>query len=207
MTPVVVVHGLWMPGSELVLLRRRLARAGFAPRQFRYRSLAQDLDTSADRLAQFLARIPAGPVHVVGHSLGGVLMLRMIERHGAEGIGRLVALGSPFLGSATAKNLLRWPLGPQFLGRAMLQWLDEVRDWRWDGIRELGIVAGSRPLGAGRFIGPLPKPNDGTVCVAETGLSGAADHIVLPVTHFSMLYSRAVADQVIEFLRNGSFER
>ena len=70
-----------------------------------------------------------------------------------------------------------------------------------------GVIAGDRAFGMGRLIGPLPKPNDGTVTVAETRLPGATDHIVLPVTHLSMLWSGAVADEVIAFLRDGRFDR
>ena len=85
--------------------------------------------------------------------------------------------------------------------------LEETAGRRWDGRRELGIVAGSVPLGMGRLLGSLALPHDGTVAVEETQLPGATDHIVLPVTHFSMLWSRAVADQVVAFLRRGRFER
>jgi hypothetical protein len=51
----------------------------------------------------------------------------------------------------------------------------------------------------------MPVPHDGTVAVAETRIEGAADHLVLPVTHLSMLWSAAVADQAVHFLREGRF--
>ena len=72
--PVVVVHGLWMPGMETLLLQRRLHDAGFSPRLFRYRSVSDNLDANAAALARFVDRTPGGPVHVVGHSLGGVFV-------------------------------------------------------------------------------------------------------------------------------------
>ena len=207
MTPVVAVHGLYMPGSELYLLRRRLVRAGFAATQFRYRTIVHDVDRSAVSLAEYIAGVPGDTVHLVGHSLGGIVILKMIERYGVERIGRIVSLGSPFCGSVSAINLGRLPGGKHLLGRAMAQANDEAAERRWDGARELGVIAGDRARGVGRVIGPLPKPNDGTVTVAETRLPGANDHIVLPVTHLSMLWSRAVADAVIGFLRNGYFGR
>lgn len=204
--PVVVVHGLWMPGSELCLLRRRLRHAGFAPTQFRYRSVRDGLEASAARLAGLLDAVPGETVHLVGHSLGGLVMLKLIERHGADRIGRLVCLGSPLTGSAAGRHLARLPGGSRLLGRAMAQALAEAPGRRWDGRRELGIVAGDRGFGLGRLLGPLAVPHDGTVAVEETRLPGAAGHVVLPVTHFSMLWSRAVADQVVAFLRTGRFE-
>ena len=207
MTSVVLVHGLWMPGSELSLLRRRIARAGFQPVQFRYHSVSADLDAGADSLAAFVGDLSAETVHLVGHSLGGLVMLKLLERYDAERVGRLVCLASPFGGSAAGVNLARLPGGARVLGKAMAQVLEETPGRRWDGRRELGIVAGRVPLGMGRLFGSLASPHDGTVAVEETQLPGATDHIVLPATHFSMLWSRAVADQVVAFLRRGRFER
>ena len=207
MIPVVFAHGLYMPGSELALLRRRLTHAGFAPRQFRYRTLVHDLDRSAERLAERVAAVPGETVHLVGHSMGGVVIYKMLERHGAARIGRIVCLGTPFTGSVSAVNLLRLPGGKHLLGKAMAQANAEAPARRWDGRRELGIIAGNHPHGLGRLVGPLPEPHDGTVTVAETQLPGATDHIVLEVTHLSMLWSRAVAEQVIAFLLDGRFDR
>jgi pimeloyl-ACP methyl ester carboxylesterase len=206
MTTVVLVHGLWMPGAELTPLRRRLRRAGFDPVQFRYRSVRDDLQTSADALDDLIATFDERAVDLVGHSLGGLVMLKLVERFGVARVRRLVCLGSPFAGSAAGTNLRRLPGGRHLLGRAMAQVLAETEGRRWDGKRELGIVAGSRGIGLGRMLGRLPGPHDGTVAVAETRLPGATDHVVLPVTHFSMLTSRAVADQVVAFLRRGRFE-
>ena len=48
---VVYVHGLWMSGSESVLLRRRLERErGFRTQIFRYRSIRAPLETHAAAL-------------------------------------------------------------------------------------------------------------------------------------------------------------
>jgi pimeloyl-ACP methyl ester carboxylesterase len=205
MTPVVVVHGLWMPGAETWLLRRRLRKAGFEPFAFRYPTVSEDLTRGAARLESFLASVPGGTRHLLGHSLGGLVILEMLKRHAPPGVGRLVLLGSPLCGSAAARNLLRYPGGRRLLGRAMAQCLADGGVRRWAGPQPLGVIAGSRPVGLGRLLGPLALPHDGTVAVAETRIEGAADHLVLPVTHLSMLWSAAVADQAVQFLREGRF--
>jgi hypothetical protein len=73
--------------------------------------------------------------------------------------------------------------------------------------RDIGVIAGSVPLGIGRVIAPdLPAPSDGVISVEETRVPGMRDHIVLDVNHSGMLISRAVAHQICAFLRDGMFE-
>ncbi|HLF09818.1 MAG TPA: alpha/beta hydrolase, partial [Gammaproteobacteria bacterium] len=71
--------------------------------------------------------------------------------------------------------------------------------------REVGIIAGNHSFGVGRLVRGLPLPNDGTVSVEETRLPGAADHIVLRASHFSLLWSAEVHRQILCFLERGRF--
>jgi hypothetical protein len=96
-------------------------------------------------------------------------------------------------------------MGPRILGGLALAELCRPGERRWDLPREIGVVAGSGNLGLGRLFAELPLPNDGTVCVDETQLSGATAHIVLHVSHTGMLVSTAVGSAVVRFLRHGSF--
>jgi pimeloyl-ACP methyl ester carboxylesterase len=206
MPNVVVVNGLWLPGQETFLLRKRIESAGFETRLFTYRSVADDLDTNAARLAAFVADRIGGDLHLVGHSLGGLVILRMLERHRLRVDGRIVCLGSPLRSSVAAEALAGLPGGAKILGRSMGAALADGPRQIWSGTQELGLLAGSAGLGCGQFICDLSKPHDGTVAVEETRLEGASDHVVLPVSHLSMLGSRAVAEQVVNFLNNGHFE-
>ncbi len=206
MDTVVFVHGLWMNGVESGLLRRRIGEAGFSPRQFSYHSVTQSFDDNAQRLKQFVDELPAGKVHLVGHSLGGLLLLKMLASHADQREGRLVCMGSPLAGSRAAKALLSLPGGSRVLGHSV-QALIHEQPWRWSGRRELGLIAGGLAMGLGRLLSDLPEPNDGTVAVDETFLEGARDHIVLDVSHTQMLFSAEVAAQVVQFLREGRFAR
>ena len=73
--------------------------------------------------------------------------------------------------------------------------------------REIGIIAGNVPLGFGRLVADFKEENDGSVTVSETRLEGAADHLVMPVSHKGMLVSSDVADQAGSFLKRGEFLR
>ena len=203
---VVVVHGLWMPGWETIFLRRRLEAAGFKTHPFVYPTVGCGLDENADRLVEFATRLPE-PVHLVGHSLGGVLIVRSFERHALPHAGRIVCLGSPLVGTHAGRMLASYAFGRRIVGRCIRDLLERGGCRPWNGPCELGIIAGDWPLGAGRLLGGLPKPHDGTVAVAETRLPGATDHIVVHATHLSMLWSGEVAAQVVHFLREGRFAR
>ena len=137
----------------------------------------------------------------------GVVILRMLESYQLRFSGRIVCLGSPLQGSVAGKALARFPGGKKILGRSMKSLIEDGPILRWEGTQELGLVAGSVSLGAGQLICNLPNPHDGSVAVEETRLEGATDRIVLPVSHLSMLTSRAVADQVVSFLKSCRFQR
>lgn len=204
MTHVIVIHGLWMTGMEATVLRQRLARRGHFVEQYHYRSIEEPLDGVLDRLKERILAVP-GPAHLVGHSLGGLLVLRLAERLPDLELGRVVLLGAPVNGSQAARAFVRWPGGPFFLGQIPADELLWPHRRRWRRASPLGVIAGERSVGLGRFVGHLPRPNDGTVTVDETRLEGATEHLVLPVSHMGMLLSEDVANRVDRFLRDGTF--
>jgi pimeloyl-ACP methyl ester carboxylesterase len=194
-----------MNGLEMSLLRWRLSKAGFATQRFSYPTVHSDIAANAARLQNFLNGLDADTVHFVGHSLGGLLILRLFEDFPVQRPGRIVLLGTPYTGSATARNLARRAWGRRLLGRSLEQAL--LGDGpRWRGGRDLGVIAGTKPVGLGLLVGDLPQPNDGTVIVAETqGIPGAVS-FTLPSSHSSLLLSAEVAQRVSRFLRSGRFE-
>jgi pimeloyl-ACP methyl ester carboxylesterase len=206
-TAVVAVHGLWLRGAVMKILLRRMERHGFDVHAFNYPSIRDDLDANAARLAAFVASVPGDTVHLLGHSLGCVVILAMLERHALERPGRIVCLGPPFAGSVTAERVARLPGGERVIGRSLRDLLARGGFKTAAPGREVGIVAGRAPVGLGRLFGRFSGPNDGMVAVAETTLPGAADHIVLPVAHTALLWSPEVARQVEHFLRTGKFDR
>ncbi|HEX5048083.1 MAG TPA: alpha/beta hydrolase [Gammaproteobacteria bacterium] len=205
---IVIVHGLWMHGLAMELWRRRLAAHGLAAHVFHYHSVSRDLRANAARLADFVATVPGNTVHYLGHSLGGVLIGAMLEHAPAERPGRVVGLGSPFAGSRIGARVASWgAAGSRFIGKSIGALNARGGFGPWRAPQELGLIAGDRPFGVGRLLGGFDEPNDGTVALSETRVSGAADYIVLPVTHTSMLWSRLVLEQALAFIRTGRFRR
>jgi hypothetical protein len=76
---------------------------------------------------------------------------------------------------------------------------------KWDGRRDVGIIAGSLSIGVGRLFADFHEPSDGTLLVSETKLDGAADHIVMPVSHTGIVFSAEATSQIASFLKVGHF--
>lgn len=204
-----------MTGAESFLLRRLLAEQGWNLRVFPYSSMTETMEHVARRCARYalaLARRTLQPVHLLGHSLGGIVIYRMFEtgllapNRFSGDFCRVVFMGTPVGGSESARSLSRLGSMRALLGQAGANDLVQGLPRTWPHEAQLGIIAGNKSQGLGRLLTRLEGPNDGTVAVAETMLAGATDHCVLPVSHTGMWLSRLVAGQVANFLENGRFE-
>lgn len=201
---VILVHGLWMRGLVMLPLQSLLARQGFAARRFGYPSLRHGLQHNAAALARFADRAPGSRVHVVGHSLGGLLALAALPLRRDGRRGRTVIMGAPVGGSHCAAFLLRRPWLRAAVGASLADWLSGARTAPPAGA-QVGVISGRSGWGLGRLVPGLPSPNDGVVTCAEAQLAAAQDAVCLPVSHSRMLFSPACARQAAAFLRTGRF--
>jgi pimeloyl-ACP methyl ester carboxylesterase len=145
-------------------------------------------------------------VHLVGHSLGGLLLCHLADQGGLPKNGRVIMLGTPLATSHSARSFGRWHLGRLMLGLPTLRALLGERP-PWPSDRPLGLIAGSREVGLGMLLDPdLPRPHDGTVHVGETLTPEVTQHLVVRHSHFGMLWARDVHEQVSHFLRTGKFK-
>lgn len=203
---VVYVHGLWMPGQESLVLRHRLAQEfDLTVHAFHYSAVSTTMAAITESLAGFVRALDAPALHFVGHSLGGLVIYRFLERFTGQPPGRVVFLGVPCVASRAAERAGRFAPVAQLMGPSVADELLEPRERRWSFARQLGIVAGTQPLGLGQLFAHFDEENDGTIAVSETRMPGAADHITLPVSHLGMLVSARVAHETGLFLTQGRF--
>ena len=201
---VVLVHGLWMRGPDMLLLRYRMRRCGFVTYQFSYPTTRCTVDEAAQLLQRFIAKIPESTVHFIAHSLGGLVVQRLFSNHSDQRAGRVVTLGTPYQGSAAARGLARFRTGRFMLGNSYLHGLaDHSR--RWTAANSLGVIAGDLSIGGGRIFAGLTSANDGTVGVDEARIPGATEQRVVHVSHMGLLVSPQVARLACAFLHSGTF--
>lgn len=206
----ILVHGLWMNAPSFLPMAKRLEGQGYAVLRHGYASCRDSLDQNTAQLADFLlhTRQAPGPVHILGHSMGGVLALSACIQAGPPGNGqatRLLMMGSPYQNAHCAATLSRVSLLAPLFGHTLPQWLARPRPLPPDWL-EVGILAGTLARGLGRlFVPSLPEPNDGVVALAETVVPGAKDSLCLDVSHMGMLLSKRCAAQAGHFFEHGGF--
>lgn len=200
---VVLAPGLWMPAAAMALLAARLARAGYKPQLFAYRGRSP-LESNMARFARYAREALGGrPAHFIGHSLGGVLVLDMLNAHAEIAAASVVLLGAPVRGCLAGRRLGTARLGRWMMGACGA--LCDEREARWQRKEPLGVVAGTLPVGFGRVLGRLPEANDGVVCVKETDVEGMTARELVPIGHSFLIVSGQVGAMVERFLAAGRF--
>jgi pimeloyl-ACP methyl ester carboxylesterase len=107
-TPIVLVHGIFDNRSIFTLLRRGLLRRGFGQTYaLNYSALTDDVRAVSQRLGTLIEQVcdETGHerVHVVGHSLGGLIGRYLVQRLGGDRrVHTLVTLGTPHGGTLPA---------------------------------------------------------------------------------------------------------
>ena len=108
--PVLLVHGYCGSKSSWSLIARTLRDRGLIVKAFTYGPIGTSVECLADGLVaevdRMLCQTGADKVHLVGHSLGGVVIAQAIAGGRLDGlVDTVVTLGTPFGGSPWAKLL------------------------------------------------------------------------------------------------------
>jgi pimeloyl-ACP methyl ester carboxylesterase len=187
---VVLVHGLFHNQGAWILFRHRLHARGFGTACFGYSSWGTQWDETVAALGTWLASIleenPDREIHLVGHSLGGLLLRCAVANLPDQRLRSLVTLGTPYGGSKLS------PFALSSLGR-YLGYGDET----------VMRVAAMPTPGHMRCLA-LHSPADNMVLpnsALRCGLEGWTERQTRPVSHVAMLHARHVFDETLGWLR------
>jgi len=146
-----------------------------------------------------------GPVHLVGHSLGGLIALRLKREYPHLKIKRVVQLGSPNLGSPAAETLKDSGLASWFFGPVLAELSEDLTlsDRRDPDVAAIAGV--SSPMGLAKVLG-VAEPNDGLVTANSAWGREASVRLAAQTIHTGLPLSRSVAEATVAFLKSGHAE-
>lgn len=200
---VVLLHGMGRTRASMWFLEKRLKKAGYETLNFPYAPTFESLDGISKRLHEYLrANVRTTHYHLVGHSLGNVIVRNGFKQEYRPGLGRIVMLAPPNQPADLAKvfkdvDIYRWLTGDS--GQKLSS--DDFYKTLPTPTVEFGVIAGDR----GQPI-TFNEPNDGIITVESTKLAGMKDWIALHRTHAFIMNSKDTAEYCVRFLRSGSFK-
>lgn len=115
-TPILLVHGIADNHTIFTVLDRALRRRGFQTvSSYDYGLLTRDVRVAAVALGEAIEKAAANAgnerIHVVGHSLGGLIARYFVQRLGGDAqVHTLVTLGTPHAGTRVARAMPVMPL-------------------------------------------------------------------------------------------------
>ncbi len=192
---VVVVHGWASKRFDMWLLCRRLSHMGYDVVNWGYPSFRDSIERPAASLAEALVdfqRSERPHLHLVGHSMGGIVIRRALLDLIPDNLSRVVLLASPNGGSFVARRLQPW------LGRFSKS-LSELSDCEHSYVNQLGSPDGLE-------VGVLAATRDRVIKEPNVHFQGETDFATVRCGHGIMPWIKDTAVMTHRFLMTGRFE-
>jgi triacylglycerol lipase len=208
---VVLLHGLARTHRSMNKMASALDEAGYHTINMDYPSRKKTIeDLALGVIPEALRQCRAAScrkIHFVTHSMGGILLRYYLSLHPIGGLGRVVMLSPPNMGSEVVDALknkwyYKWyngPAGAQLGTDGITALLGPV-DF------PLGVITGNvHAFFDARWADIIPGADDGKVSVERAKVEGMTDFLVLPYSHPYIMGQSDVIFQTLNFLAKGSF--
>jgi len=128
----------------------RFRHEGYKTYLFGYSSVKKSPAQNAKDFARLIDRIEAKTIHIVAHSLGGLVVKHFMHTYApamsSSHIGRVVMIGTPLKGSEVAHHFSQYEAAKYVLGRSVERGLlGDAPLWPKD--KPLGMIAGQQGFG------------------------------------------------------------
>jgi len=209
---VILLHGLGRTHHSMDDIEDALLEQGYTVWSESYPSREKSLEwlatTTLSKGLNYCADQKARRVHLVSHSLGGLLIREYLQDNQIDKLGRIVMLAPPNHGSEVAdvlknNSLYEWAMGP--VGQVLGTGPDGVSRQLKPILGEIGVIAGSST--SDPWFSPIiPGPDDGKVSVESARLDEMKDFWVVQAGHTFIMRNEQVIEQILNFLAEGAFK-
>jgi len=199
---VILLHGMGRTWMSMAVLGLRLRNAGYEVHWFGYSPRKSTLDQLTVRLRELVEnQVRAPQYHLIGHSLGNIIVRNGFQEGYRAGLKRIVMLAPPN-GPAALASMMRHLRVYQWLTGDSGQKLGDDTFYRTLPVPdvEFGVIAGN----CGHRIG-FRDANDGVVRVENTKLDGMRDWVEVDRIHTFIMFAAETFDLCLHFLDKGSF--
>jgi pimeloyl-ACP methyl ester carboxylesterase len=191
-----IAHGWLGRAGQFRALALRLAEAGFDAAILSYPTMFGSFERAVELARRALDSGSQARLHLVGFSLGGLVM-RALAAERPAGLVSLLLVGTPNAGSPIADLVGRFAPTPAL--RRLSTTAPALPTV--DGIL-VGCIAGSRRGPMGLLFG---EENDGRVAVSSALAISHHDARTIAVGHRALPFSAETATLALRFLRDGHF--
>ncbi|MBC8210304.1 MAG: alpha/beta fold hydrolase [Gammaproteobacteria bacterium] len=209
---VILLHGLARTPLSMQAMEYALQKQGYSVVNVSYPSrqlpVADLAIIAIEHGLQKCRQQNTSRIHIVTHSLGGILVRHYARDHAIAGLARVVMLGPPNQGSQVVDKLKKMPGFAFINGPAGLQLgtrPEDIPKQLGPVNFELGVIAGEKSFNP-LLSTLIPGRNDGKVSIEGTKIDGMRDFICLPVSHTFMMRNPETIRQTLHFLQHGSFD-
>ena len=203
---IIILHGLGMSSLSLKYIGTQIHKSGMDVIYIDYPSKKRSIDELVEGILEDISKLSLEQydcVHLLGHSLGGVIARMLVHEDYFNNHTKIIALGAPNRGSSLALWLqkykfFRWYFGPAFLELA----------YHSNFIKKLPLLPKNYYLITGRKSSISPfgwwfnEPSDGTVAISESLLDtlDKKNYFEFNVSHTSMLFSKKIVQCILDIL-------
>ena len=216
---VVLLHGLGRTKRSMKLLQAEFEKHGFVVKSIGYKSRHFPINTMASEVFEELSKdkrlYSYDMVHFIGHSLGSIVIRKVILREYLPNLGRVILLAPPNNGAKAAQLFLCNPIAYFILGHVGKELANGIYLNKTCGTTKQFVSLG---LGRGLIITGnqnltwwdpvswittflLKKPHDGKVTLEESLLPGT-DHISVDCNHMLIMRHKKTIEEASMFIRS-----
>ncbi len=209
---VILLHGLGRLKSSMGKLEQAFINAGFDVVNWSYPSTKLNITNIAYKLYD-VVKMNSGysNVYFVTHSLGGIVVRRMMKIFKIKNLDGIVMIAPPNNASVFARWILKYSIIKKMIGPVGQELMDKKYMQTICAVPESGVmvIAGTKSLSSNNpnsWISQsiLTRPHDGTVTVQETKLPNMDRFITVKDSHTFITSNPDVIKEAVKFLKQKS---